>query len=233
MSGACKLAITICFVSDVPEFQIIETLTEGRTRRAIDASGNCVILKSLDPACLQHGRLHPNVKERLARIRELPVRDLALLHGVELVDNQPVLVWDDLGGQTLEQFVAHSRPAGLARDVSLLIDALHGHGIVHGAIHARNVIVDSNGRPRLTHLSPLLHYEPELDRADLAKMLDELGLVESQPVAAMPIERSRGLQLLRSASLWIAIGLATLAIVGGVWIYHVERPAVRIDRMER
>ena len=213
-------------------FQILEKLN-SHTLRAIDVSGNRVILKTLDDACLQHGRLHPNVKERLARIRELPVRDLAMLHGVEIVDGQPVLVWDDLPGETLAQFVSHARPPGLGRDVSLLVDALHGHGIVHGAIHARNVIVDSTGRPRLTHLSPLLHYEPEVDRIELAKMLDELGLAEPPTAAAMAVERSRSSQVLRSASLWMAVGLAVLAIVGGAWIYHVERPPSRIDRTEK
>ena len=191
--GSAEFAIgfndKISRVSDADLFTIVEIIRANLTWRATDDAGEPVILKRLDPECLQHGRLHPNVKERLARIRELPLRDLAVLHGVDLFNGEAVLVWDDLPGETLERFLQHNSSPTLARDIALLVDALHGHGIVHGAIHSRNIIVDNTGRPRLTHLSPLLHYDLDVDRADLDKMLRELGLDATAPVTLETVER--------------------------------------------
>ena len=207
-------------VNEVTDHQAVEP-GPSAARRVTDASGNDVFLKPLDLACLQHGKLHPNVKERLARIRELPLRDIALLHGVEVIDGQPMLVWDWLPGVPLA--AAERFAPGLARDLSLLVDAVHAHGLVHGAIHARNFILDSAGKPRLTHFSPLLHYDPSLDRDGLANLLHELNLTEPEPPVPAPATRPRWRTILGSASLWLAVLLTAASIAAGVWIYHIER----------
>jgi hypothetical protein len=60
------------------------------------------------------------------------------------------------------------------REVVLSVEALHQVGIVHGAIHARNIIVDPTGRPRLTHISPLLFHDPAVDEKAISLMLAKL-----------------------------------------------------------
>ena len=47
------------------------------------AGGRRVVLKRLDEDCLWKGQLHPSVKDRLARVRELAHQGVANLHGVE------------------------------------------------------------------------------------------------------------------------------------------------------
>jgi hypothetical protein len=47
-------------------------------------------------------------------------------------------------------------------------------GIVHGAIHGRNVIVRPDGSIALTHISPLLYNEPEVDMEALRPLLEQM-----------------------------------------------------------
>jgi hypothetical protein len=61
---------------------------------------------------------------------------------------------------------------------------MHAAGIVHGAIHAPNVIVDDAGEVRLTHVSPLLYNDTDHDAADVIAMLDTL-IAERQPDSAL------------------------------------------------
>jgi hypothetical protein len=127
--------------------------------------------------------LHPSIKERLARVRELALAGVANLHGV--VRDAPAnpadanvvpgaggprpawLVWEHVPGRTLAEYAAtplHRRKlAVVARELVLLVAALHRQGIVHGAIRASNVIVDGRDNVRLTHVSPLLYSDPADD----------------------------------------------------------------------
>lgn len=196
-------------------------LSAGGTWLAEDAAGHQLVLKRLDPACLQDGALHPNVRDRLNRIRELPLRDMAVLHGIEQLHDEPMLVWDFLPGETLTECeIAGS--ASLARDISRLIDALHSHGIVHGNLHARNIIVGPDGRPQLTHFSPLLHYDPAVDQKQLATLLGNFEPVESPSRVGDVIDEDRRSfkQIVQSGSLWMAIALTVAAVAVGCWIYH-------------
>ena len=69
------------------------------------------------------------------------------------------LVWDYVEGAPLEA-IAPNLPTHEAtrilREIGSIVQTLHALGIVHGAIHARNIIIDEFGRVRLTHVSPLL-----------------------------------------------------------------------------
>jgi hypothetical protein len=62
----------------------------------------------------------------------------------------------------------------LVREIILAVEALHSTGIVHGAIHERNVIVGDDGAVKLTHVSPLLYSDSQVDATDVIEMLDEL-----------------------------------------------------------
>lgn len=142
-----------------------------------------VVRKPLDDDCLLNGGLHPDIADRLERVRELPVRSVANFRGVE-VDTEGVwLVWEHVQGTTLEAFLSVSRQQDrldeIARDLTRAVHGLHAYGLVHGALHARNVIIDPRGQVVLTHLSPLLHDDIDEDERALRRLLAGLG----QPMA--------------------------------------------------
>jgi hypothetical protein len=127
--------------------------------------------KPLPPDCLLDGQLHPNIRERLARVRELPMTSVATLHGVERDETQPYLVWDFLDGTPLVDHLStipdddvRQRESDRAlTELTRVLQTMHGFGIVHGAIHDRNVIVAPDGTIKLTHVSPLLYYDENVD----------------------------------------------------------------------
>jgi hypothetical protein len=132
--------------------------------------------KRLDADCLLDGQLHPSVRQRLERVRELPLMHVANLIGVEKnEDGVAQLVWQFIPGTPLEEIRGDAPAWGRwAREVILAVEALHSSGIVHGAVHERNVIVDPLGEIRLTHVSPLLYTDTDHDAADVIDMLDAL-----------------------------------------------------------
>lgn len=136
--------------------------------------GRRVVLKKLDDDCLLDGQLHPSIKLRLERVRELPVPAVANLLGVER-DRADVahLVWEHVAGTPLAD-LRSTNWLTLSREVVLAVQSLHAAGIVHGAIHGGNVIVDDAGQVRLTHVSPLLYTDVDHDAADVCAMLDAL-----------------------------------------------------------
>jgi serine/threonine protein kinase len=135
--------------------------------------GRRVVLKQLDNDCLLDGQLHPMIRQRLERIRELPVKSVANLLGVERIDGVAQLVWEFVPGTPLAELQTDDWPR-LAREVVLAIESLHAAGIVHGAIHGRNVLLDENGEIRLTNVSPLLYDDPQQDAQDAIAMLEQL-----------------------------------------------------------
>jgi hypothetical protein len=159
----------------------------------ITRNGRRVVLKRLDDDCMLDGQLHPSIRLRLERVRELPVKCVANLIGVER-DEAGVanLVWEYLPGTPL----ADARPADwarMSREVVLAVQSLNAAGIVHGAIHARNVIVDdAKGEVWLTHVSPLLYSDPDNDAADTIAMLDTLVNEQASgtPLASLLAEMS-------------------------------------------
>ena len=145
------------------------------TDPSITRNGRRVVLKRLDDDCLLDGQLHPSIRLRLERVRELPVKCVANLLGVERdASGVPVLVWEFLPGTPLADVRGGDVDwLRLCREVVLAVQSLHTAGIVHGAIHARNAILDdATGEIRLTHVSPLLYTDPDSDAADVTAMLD-------------------------------------------------------------
>ena len=135
-----------------------------------------VIRKRLDEDCLLDGQLHPSIRRRLERVREVALTNVANLIGVERNDGGVAeMVWQFVPGTPLEEIrgdaLAWNR---WAREVILAVEALHSTGIVHGAIHERNVIIDPRGEVHLTHVSPLLYTDTDHDAADVIDMLDAL-----------------------------------------------------------
>ncbi len=183
---------------------------------AIGPAGRKVVLKRLDPDCLLQGQLHPSIKERLARVRELALKTGANLHGVERDSHGAFLVWEFIEGLTLEESAAQldsDRLTELAREIVLAVESQHALGIIHGALHARNVIIDDTGRPRITHISPLLYDEPSVDERAVVGMLAEIvrqrDSSDSQLGRIVNSETAGRLTLRQ-----LAAGLATLSASG-------------------
>lgn len=138
----------------------MQTLSPSRTFSAVAENGRDVVLKVLDDACLVDGDLHPDIRQRLARVRELAVPGVANLLSVERAGPHAYLVWDFVKGISLADWLAkkpdRSQRLLAARELVLIVESLHAAGIVHGAIHPRNIYRDAQGRLWLTHVSPLL-----------------------------------------------------------------------------
>ena len=153
-------------------------LTPGSSFLAIGPGGRGVVLKQLDPECLLRGLLHPSIRERLSRVRELAHPGVANLHGVGREGGQAYLIWEYVPGTPFDQWIvaAHRTPHQLtafARELILSVDSLHMQGIVHGAVTASNVIIDPAGGVRLTHVSPLLYTDPLADVESVVAVLED------------------------------------------------------------
>lgn len=169
-------------------YQMIRALPGGRGTLAVAESGRQVVVKPLDPACLVNGDLHPDVRGRLNRIRELAASGVASLISVERGDNAAHLVWEWIEGQSMQDWLSAGPPREhrllAAREIILLIESLHAAGIVHGALHGRNIIRDPRGKLWLTHLSPLLLSDAQHDIDAVAAILREILRDDETPAAA-------------------------------------------------
>jgi hypothetical protein len=170
---------------------------------AIGPGGRGVVLKPLESDCVLKGKgtLHPSIKERLSRVRELALAGVANLYGVErdrpaepggntngngsatarsagtaAVPGQAWLIWEFVPGQTFDEYAAAPgrtprEVAVAARELILTVESLHLQGIVHGSIKGGNVIVAPGGCVRLTHVSPLLYTDPAEDTRGVLDLL--------------------------------------------------------------
>jgi hypothetical protein len=160
------------------DYRIARELSPGRSILAQDAHGHRLVLKRLSGDCMLADQLHPNIRQRLGRVRDLADLRVASLRGVERIDGQAYLVWEYVEGEPLAEWTSELSPA-LLRDVARAVESLHAHGLVHGAIHARNVILTRDRRVRLTHVSPLLYDDPRDDTIATIEMFE--SLVRSHP----------------------------------------------------
>jgi len=201
----------------------------------------------LEGDCLLKGQLHPMIKDRLGRVRELAHLGVANLHGAEREGERAFLVWEYVEGITLEEFLREYEPererlAEIATQVLMHVEGLHALGIVHGGIHSRNVIVRPSGDVKLTHVSPLLYHEEVVDVEALRAMMGEMGFDMGEDQASLKelaelirpgesggIETDaapEGEHLRR----WALIGAIVAAIVGAgvawmIWKNALNQPA--------
>src|SRR5579871_1981073 len=144
-------------------YPVARVLLPDHTFLAQGPGGRSVVLKTIDPDCMLRGALHPSVRDRLSRVRELAHPNVANLFGVEREDNDPYLVWEFIEGSTFDVFTTKDRSlreiAMIARELVVAVDLLHVQGIVHGALVASNVIVTPGSGVRLTHISPLIYID--------------------------------------------------------------------------
>ena len=158
-------------------YPVDTALSDKRTYLAIGPGGRGVVVKRMEDDCLLKGQLHPAVKERLARVREIAHGGVANLFGVERDAGAAWLVWEYVEGMPFDVYAADPERslrelAAAGREVALAVDLLHMQGIVHGSIHGGNVIVSPAGDVRLTHVSPLLYTDPAPDAQAVIAMLE-------------------------------------------------------------
>lgn len=176
---------------EIGDREIVRELTPGVSWLATETSGGReVVIKRLEEDCLSSGKLHPAIAQRLGRVRELPEKSVANLHGVERDGALTYLVWDWAAGENWAQYVKrrdldHDQRLRLARELVLAVQSLHLAGIVHGAIHGGNVIVDRGERIWLIDVSPLLWMDEQADVRAVLALLGELFEGEGDIASAL------------------------------------------------
>lgn len=154
-------------------------LAAGRTALCVAEGGRLLVLQRLPEECLQGVTLHPSVRERLMRVKELAHRQVASFVGVERDHGGDAwLVWEYLDGEALQAYLADPTRSPrqvllMLRELILAVEGLHALGIIHGALHPLNVFIGHTGELKLTHISPLLHHQADVDYDALAQLLQQ------------------------------------------------------------
>jgi hypothetical protein len=162
--------------ADLCGYSVERALTGDQSYLARDPGGRRVVLKRVDEDCLLGNQLHPSIKERLARVRELAHGGVANLHGVAREGESAWLIWEYVEGRTFDDYVADPGHTPLellqlARELILAVDSLHSQGIVHGSLIGSNAIISPEGALRLIHVSPLLYTDMEVDVEGVVALL--------------------------------------------------------------
>lgn len=227
----------------IGDYRVVSALS-ATAFRALGPGDKQVILKRFDNDCLQRGQLHPGIHARLSRVRELAHPGVANLHSVERDIPYLFAVWDDVPGLPIDRYVATQQPGPLAigrlcRELILVVESLHALGIVHGRIHANNVLIDDHGNIRLTHISPLLYDDPAIDELAVLELLT--SLTSNTPLAEIVAEAAVKKLPLRTVSARLAVSVdnaaapsvddhvdsdtgvrwATLALAAGLLIFGI------------
>lgn len=176
----------------IGDYRIVAALSES-AYRALGPGDRRVVLKMIDAECLHRGKLHHNIHLRLSRVRELAHPGVANLHSVEKDGQYVFAVWDEVEGLPIDRYVQTRKPvapavARLARELILVVESLHNLGLVHGRIVPGNVLVDGRGNVRLTHLSPLLYDDPDVDNAATIDLLRDLSHAEGGEALAAALD---------------------------------------------
>lgn len=201
-------------MTDDGPYHVRRELKPGTTWLVTDDTPRRLVLKRLPEDCLRQGRLHPAVRDRLARFRELPLVTFAALIGVERWGEHVVTVSEFVDGVPLDAVPTQDR-ARHYKAIRHSIAALHQLGLVHGQLHGANVLIDSAGAVRVIDPSPLLHDDPADDLAALDR-LDPREAVAATAAADedAPIRR----RTLATAIVVAAAGIiAAVALVAIFW----------------
>ena len=159
-------------------YQVQHWLKPARTALCQAGGQRLLVLKELGQDCLLSGTLHPSVQERLAKVRELPHGQIAAFLGVEKDPSTGAAytLWEYVDAANLETALAADtcslrHTLQLLRELTLIVEALHGQGIIHGELHGGNILLTPRGEIRLTDISPLLFTEPQRDLASLNQLI--------------------------------------------------------------
>lgn len=191
-------------------------LNPGVTWKSVDETGQMVIYKRLPDDCCQKGQLHPSIRTRLQKLREIPAGSMVNLMGVLRNEWGVVLVSEYVPGRSLDRLDLLERDRAF-EGVCRAVSQLHQHGLVHGALKPTNVIVQEDGTVKLIDPSPFLYDDPQVDWQAVAGMYpDRVNPVKSSGSGLEVLEdkRSRN-RVFWQIAVWVGIGLIVLA--GGVF----------------
>ncbi len=217
---------------DLGSYRVRHVLADGRTFACDGPDGRPVVLKRLPDDCLYGDGLHPAVRDRLARVREVPHPAVSQLRGVDRLPAGTFAVWDDVPGTTWDEATVTTAVAVAAVRA---VEALHARGLVHGAIHPRNLVLTPAGNVWLLHPSPYLYTDPAADVAGLLATVrprfpsdraDPTTLAELLDRLARPAVDRDSTPARWPAAAAAAI-VAVAAVAAGVLVHHrvVTRPA--------
>src|SRR5438309_11298777 len=88
--------------AEIGGYEILDELTAEQSYLAVAPGGRRVVLKMLEPDVIARGQLHPSVRDRLGRVREIAHAGVANLHGAERDAGRAYLVWEYVEGEPLE-----------------------------------------------------------------------------------------------------------------------------------
>src|SRR5882724_5742640 len=83
---------------------VTRILVPDQTFLAKGPGERAVVLKALDSECMLRDSLHPSVRDRLGRVRELAHPHVANLFGVEREQNDVYLIWEYIEGVTFDVY---------------------------------------------------------------------------------------------------------------------------------
>jgi serine/threonine protein kinase len=207
-------------------YTIVRELARGKTFLAHDVSGRPVVLKILPPDCLLEGQLNPNIAQRLRRVREIAMTDVANLRGVERAGEQVFVVWDYAEGVSFETYAKDLQPekaADLVNELNRVVEHFHATGLVHGALHSGNVLVDPSGRIKLIDVSPLLFLDPTRDEQAVLQLCGNLG--SGSDSSLIPRQKSGPRVRTRRRTVVAALFLMLLGAGAGIVISRVVHRA--------
>lgn len=162
-------------------YTILRTLQPDQSWLATGPDGRKVVLKVLPDDCQIGQKLHPNIAERLQKLREIPLIHYAHLIAVERIDERVMMVMQYLEGTPITQ-VSSLDPRRLLRELSIAVQAMHQFGIVHGQIHPNNVLVDAQGNVQLLDASPYLFEDAQVDFDSIEQIAEQLGIQDEQSI---------------------------------------------------
>jgi hypothetical protein len=168
-------------VDIAPGYALDAELSPG-TFRCLDPAGRRWVLKRLPDDCRHADGIHPAIRERLARVRDVAHARVATLATVVRGAGDPYLVWAHVDGTPLDQLTpTPDQFPPLARNLASAVETLHARGLVHGALTPGNVIVTPAGDVWLTHVSPYLWTDPADDARAVADLLRPIAAALSLP----------------------------------------------------
>ena len=195
-------------------YELLRELKPGVSTLVTDAFHRMLVLKRVPSACLTHtGEINASVRQRLARLREIPLTSVAQLVCTDVWQGNAVLVYQYVPGVAWALLSA-SEQSRLAVQLRRLVESMHGLGLIHGAIHAQNIIIDDANNAVLIDPSPLLHDDPNTDLHALDALCGENRTERVESAVSDFKEPTRQRTLVAAVAIAVA---ALAACVAGVF----------------
>lgn len=153
------------------KYQLIDTLGQGGMGRvflAIDKRLNRqVAIKVLNPDRANHQRSLARFEREAQVGGQLQHENLVRIYDVGLYNQSPYLVMEYIEGPTVSQLMEKSgcleeaQAARIGRDVALGLQHLAEKRMVHRDVNPRNILIDMEGRAKLTDLGLAIFEEQQ------------------------------------------------------------------------